>query len=165
MHGLGMAGGQGHVVEQAEAHAPLRLGVVARGAHGGEGIGQAALQHPIHRHQHAAGDQPGHVFAVLADGRVAGGEFAAATGPIPAHGVEIALAVAAQQFGVADRPGGEAPAALQQVPLAKGLLNGIEPLGALGMVAAGVVQAEGRIQQQAGGGHHLNSLQGFPHNR
>jgi hypothetical protein len=33
------------------------------------------------------------------------------------------------------------------------------------MVAAGVVQAEGRIQQQAGGGHHLSSLQGFPHNR
>jgi hypothetical protein len=33
------------------------------------------------------------------------------------------------------------------------------------MVAAGVVQAEGRIQQQAGGGHHLNSLRRFPHNR
>jgi len=162
---LGMAGRQGDVVEDAEAHAPLRLGVVAGWAQGGERPLYAAAEHRIHRHQGSAGGQPRHILAVVAEGSVAGGEFRQPVGHIAPQRVEVALAVAAPQLRVADRPGGERPAALAEPPGGQGRLQRLQPRRRLRMAAAGVVVAEGRIQHQPGGVHRPAPAQRFSHNR
>ena len=49
MDGTGAAGGDGDIVEEAEAHRRRRLGMMAGRAHGDEGIGDLAGHHLIHR--------------------------------------------------------------------------------------------------------------------
>ncbi len=48
-------GADGHVVEQAEAHRMLRLGVMARRTHGAEGVAGGSLHHGVDRRRHRAG--------------------------------------------------------------------------------------------------------------
>ncbi len=52
---LRVTGGDGRAVEQAEAHRPRALGVVAGRAHGDEGIGGGPRHHLVDRAHAAAG--------------------------------------------------------------------------------------------------------------
>ncbi len=78
---------------------------------------------------------------------------------------ELALAVVAAQFGVADRPGGDRQAALDQAVSLQGRCDRHQPRLRLRMAAAGVVPSEGRIQHQPGGRHRPAPAQRFSHNR
>ena len=57
--GLRRARGDGDVGEQAKAHGPVRLGVVAGRADGAEGPLDLAARHRAHRVDHRAGGAPG----------------------------------------------------------------------------------------------------------
>ena len=61
---LGVARGDDGVVEEAEAHRPVGLGVVARRPHGAEGVGDPARHHLVDREAGGAGGARGGLEAL-----------------------------------------------------------------------------------------------------
>ncbi len=55
MRGAGVDGGDRHIVEQAEAHGPCRLGMVSRRAHSAKGVVGSAGHDLIDRVDHGSG--------------------------------------------------------------------------------------------------------------
>ena len=136
-------GPDGHVVEQAEAHRALRLGVMAGRAHEAEGPVEAALEHALDRiRDRSRGPQGGGVGAraglgvgIEADRPPGGG----------GHRRDMRRGVHAEELltrGVA-RKGQLQP--LLETRFADALAQRLQPLRPLGMARAGIVLAEDRV--------------------
>ena len=61
---------QGHVIEKAEPHGPVPLGVMPRRPHGAEGVVHLAPHDRLHRQQHPAHSQQGRLVGFLADAAI-----------------------------------------------------------------------------------------------
>ena len=90
---LRVASGNGHVVEEAETHAPFRRGVMAWGPNGTEGVLGSPAHHRVHRGDHATDPVKGHGVALRTDGRVAGGQPGQSRRALSSHQVDVGPAV------------------------------------------------------------------------
>ncbi len=141
-------GGDGHVVEQAEAHGPLGRGVVAGGAQQGHAVVDPAGQGRVAEVDQRAHRAEGHLIGLGrgAGVRVQGGVAALGAG----DALHVALGVHQAEFVVAGRPQGKLQAFAAPRPAGHGLLQRRQPLGRLAVVAARVVLLENGVVNQSG---------------
>ena len=111
---LRVAGRDGDVVEQAEAHAAAGIRMVSGGPHRAEGIAGGAGEHGIHRVQYAAGSAGRHVPRVGRDFGVAGAQVGAAGVDIAAGGLQVLGGVAELQLVIGGGAGLGAAHAVEQ---------------------------------------------------
>ena len=142
--GLGVAGGDGHVVEDAEAHAAAGDGVVARRPHQVETIRRLPLQHGVHQVHQAAGRQQRRVVGARGNVGVRV-EVAAAPFSHALHRFHVGGRVHALQTFHAHRSGLHQSHAGQQSLLFQQIHRASEPLAVFRMAVKGVFLFQGMV--------------------
>ena len=147
----GVPSGDGGVIVDAEAHATGGGGVVSRGADGGEGVADAALDDGIDGGEGGAGGEAGDFGGLGADVGVAGGEGLGVAGGVVGDGIEVGAGVDQVEVVVESETGGEAGEGVEETGLLEGIGEGEVAVGGLGVAGTGVVTAEGVVEDEAGG--------------
>lgn len=147
----GVAGGDGGVVVDAEAHAAGCGGVVAGGADGGEGVADVALEDGIDGGESGAGGETGDFGGLGADVGIAGGEGFGVAGCVVGDGFEVGAGVDEVEVLVEGETGGEAGEGVKEAGLLEGFGEGEVAFRGLGVTGTGVVTAESVVEDEAGG--------------
>ena len=140
----GMRGGDGDVVEEAEAHGLVAGGVVAGRAAGDEGVVHLAAHHPVHRHHRAAGGMAGGVQAVRVHAGVGVERVQAFAGRGGFDEVDVGGVMHPQQLAALHPRGFEMRQIIEQVGGMQPVIDGAQARGAFRMPVAHVVLEAGR---------------------
>ena len=164
---LRVAGGEGDVVEEAEAHAGVGGGVGAGGADGAEGAAGGGGEERIDRVEDSTGGFESDIEGTGGVGDIAGGEIAHGIGmrgeggDFGADGLDVGGSVDEGEFVVIGRAGLNAGGAFKEVRAFEGTGEGVVAGGTFGVSLAGqVVLVEGI--QQNGEGHVEMLARGGP---
>jgi hypothetical protein len=158
--GAQMAGGDGGVVEEAEAHGLRRGRVVSGRADEGEAISIGAGRHRVGELDQAPGGEEGGLVGALRGGGV-GVDPAAALALRRAHLLDEARAVGGADLVLAGEAGGDLLEA-RTSPARDEILEHGDPVGAFGMPGAGIVLAEARVDGDRAPKHHIALSPGCP---
>ena len=156
---LGFARGDGHIGEQAEPHGLVRLRVVARGTHGGEGAISLAARHGPHRLDRRPRRQSPGPHASRRQHRVSVQRYDAGGGRGVQNPLNVGLGVDADQ-GL--NLGLRRLATVQrQARVVHGVQHGRQPGGALGVPLAGVVGEHVVVGDEQGHESQSSEAAGF----
>ncbi len=142
--GLGVAGGNGDVVEEAEAHAPVGEGMVARWADQGEAVLHPSLHHGLHQGQEPPGGHDGRVVGASVHVGV-GVQVAPAPLRHPPHLGDVGRGVDPGQFLFGGRAGLYGRQPLQEPRVPEGGHNSFQAAGVLRMAGLVMLQIDGVI--------------------
>jgi len=149
----GVAGGDRHMVEEAEPHRRRGPRVMARRAHRAESVRMAAGHHAVDRVHDSPHREQGHAAGILPHANVPAGEFAGAIFNFPQHFIHVTRVVAEPDvvhFAGRRRQSIQAAGIKQRLERAG---NGREALRAFRMAGTGFVVLVNVVKQQRGAGH------------
>jgi hypothetical protein len=146
---LGVSGGDGDVVEDAEAHAFDGRGVVAGGANGAEGVLDGVVHDGVDGFEDAASGAEGDFEGVFGEFGVAGGVFAGAEVDVAFDGVEVVGGVDEGDIGGDGISWRDVEELVEEAGVGEALLDGADAQRALG-ISTGFVEREKGIANQAG---------------
>ena len=145
---LRVARGEGHVIEEAEAHAAASAGVVSRRPHGAERVLHVAGHHRVDGVQHAACGQCRDVPGIWRNVGIACAEVGPPGFDIAPRGAQVLRGVAEQKLVFSGRARVHGHQAREQAGAAQPLHNGIESLRPFRMFHPQKVLSKPRIRHQ-----------------
>ena len=144
----GVQRADGGVVEEAEAHRRVRLGMMTGRAHGTKGVAATPARHFVHRRHHRA-DRPQRRLARMARDEGVGIQLvnAVVTGHRRENALDMSLGVGQQQMLGASLRRGLAQK-IKEVLMFKNVSNRPQPIRAFRMILSGVVLDAVRVREQ-----------------
>ena len=149
MRGAGMQRRDRHGVEQAEAHGAGGLGVVARRAHGAEGVLGGAGHDLVDGMDRGAGRAQGCLEAAGRDDGVGIEPVMVALGDRRAHRLDIGLGMEPLDHGEIGARGLLTREIMKALVFER-VLDGAQAVGPLGMAEARIMLEAGRMGQKQG---------------